>query len=120
MDETKLQVQDRERLEGKLADAYRWLENDGLKALGENRFEEIFVFLCFISKLEKLGLESYACTLRRFGHLPELVRTGSRLQSCFVLVFKHSLQSIAVPYSLPGWKARVRCKAEGIAGCDEH
>ena len=52
--------------------------------------------------------------------LPELVRAGSRLQSCSVLVFNHSLPSIAVPYSLPGWKARVRCKAEGIAGCDEH
>jgi len=47
LDETKLQVQDRERLEGKLADAYRWLENDGLKAVGENRFEEIFVFMFF-------------------------------------------------------------------------
>lgn len=32
LDDTKLQTQDRERLEGKLADAYKWLENDGLKA----------------------------------------------------------------------------------------
>ena len=32
LDDTKLQREDRERLEGKLADAYKWLENDGLKA----------------------------------------------------------------------------------------
>ena len=32
LDDAKLQTQDRERLEGKLADAYKWLENDGLKA----------------------------------------------------------------------------------------
>lgn len=32
LDATKLQAQDQERLEGKLADAYKWLENEGLKA----------------------------------------------------------------------------------------
>lgn len=38
LDDTKLQTQDRERLEGKLADAYKWLENDGLKA-GKPEFD---------------------------------------------------------------------------------
>ena len=43
LDETKLQAQDQERLEGKLADAYRWLENEGLKARTEMRVRGVLV-----------------------------------------------------------------------------